>query len=139
MPKIDLNLSPMFDFVLEDHDEGGSLAGNEIRKVVGPDDGSSEVYDPVSAAFAKAALDRFDAPTPAETTFAMRGKTRIEKTLYPLTHVAVCAEIDNQSGAVLRVYEEKTEQRDRASGTPAVDSQFAKLVVVDEGEQQWKV
>ena len=41
-------------------------------------------------------------------------------------------------GAVLRVYEEKTEQRNRASRTSAVDPQFAKLVAVDEDDQQWR-
>ena len=95
--KIDLALGGLFDFCLPDHNEGDSLTGNEVRKIVGEDTGESEVFDPVGAAFAKAALDRFDAPTPGETTFAMRDKTRIEKTLYPLNQVAVCAEIDDRT------------------------------------------
>jgi hypothetical protein len=111
--------------------ENGGLTGDEIDTYKVNDTGESMVADPVADFVRKASLDRFDASTQAETTFATRGKTRIEKTLYPLTHVAVCAEIDNQTGAVLRVYEEKTEQRDRASGTPAVDPMFAKLVAVD--------
>jgi len=116
--------------------ENGGLTGDEIDAYKVNDTGESMVADPVADFVRKASLDRFDEPTPAETAFAMRGKTRVEKTLYPLTHVAVCAEIDNQSGAVLRVYEEKIEQRDRARRTPAVDPMFAKLVAVDEDEQQ---
>jgi hypothetical protein len=60
--KIDLALGGMFDFCLPDHNEGDSLTGNEVRKIVGEDTGEAEIPDPTSQLFAKYALDRFDEP-----------------------------------------------------------------------------
>jgi|SRR5580704_19016995 hypothetical protein len=65
--KIDMGLSGLFDFCLPDHNEGDSLTGNEVRKIVGEDTGEAEIPDPTSQLFAKYALNRFDEPTPADS------------------------------------------------------------------------
>ena len=81
--KIDIGLGGLFDFCLPGYDEGGSLSGNEVHayKVDG-DDGASEVFDPVADFVRKASLDRFDAPTPADSPLAKRAKAvaaRVER------------------------------------------------------------
>jgi hypothetical protein len=58
--KIDLALGGLFDFCLPDHNEGDSLRGNEVRKIVGEDTGEAEIPDPTSALFSKYAQNRFE-------------------------------------------------------------------------------
>jgi hypothetical protein len=66
--KIDFELSTMFDFVLPDHYEGGSLSGNEVVKV-SIDDGESQVFDPVESFCRKLSENMFDTEKSAGSRF----------------------------------------------------------------------
>jgi hypothetical protein len=62
--------------------ENGGLTGDEIDIYKVNDTGESMVADPVADFVRKASLDRFDAPTPADSPLAKRAKAvaaRVER------------------------------------------------------------